>query len=461
MNKLWRRKRIVRIKSVATFLVSLLLLVGILAGCSNSNSGSNTNSNTSSKNGGSSKSSSSAAKVTVWSDVSGDAKKVIQKMADRYTKNNPNNVKIDAQFFAPNPYKQKLQIVMGAKKAPDIFSNWGGGRLNDFIKAGDVVDMTSAVQSSGNKYLPAIMKSVTFNGKIYGVPHGNIQQVNFFYNKQLFQKYNLTPPTTWAQFQHDITVFKSHGVAPVALGAKDKWPDLMWFEYLVDRIGGPQVFQNVVAGKTNAWSDPAILQATKMMQKLANEGAFENGYSSVGSGNGEDAALLYTGKAAMWLMGSWGYTSVLSDDKSFIDNGNLGWFAFPSVAGGKGNPKDVAGNPSEFYSISANSSNKKAATDFLMKGNLNKQNIQDLINIGNVPPIDGIDSQLKQAKHGDYMSFSYELIKNAPYFQQSWDTALNTKVGNRLDDDLSKLLIKQMTPQQLSDDMAQFSASNQ
>ncbi|WEG12865.1 extracellular solute-binding protein [Pullulanibacillus sp. KACC 23026] len=421
--------------------VSALTVLAVAAGCGSSSNGS--------------QKSSGKATVTMWSDVSGDAKTAIDNEVSRYNKSQ-SNITIDSQYFESNAYKQKLQIVMGAKKGPDIFSNWGGGRLNDFIKANDVVDMTSYLKNSKTKYLPSIMKSVTFDGKIYGVPHGNIQQVNFFYNKSLFKKYGLTPPKTWDELLSDVKVLKSKGIAPIALGGGDKWPDLMYFEYLVDRIGGPTVFQNIQEGKPNAWSQPEVIQALKMMQQLANAGGFESGFSSVGSGNGEDAALVYTNKAAMWLMGSWGYTSILSDDKSFIDDGNLGWFSFPAVTGGKGDPADVAGNPSEFYSISSNSKNKDAAAKFLVNGNLDKQNVKDLINIGNVPPVQGIESQLKQAKGGDYMTFSYDLIKNAPYFQQSWDTALSTKTGNELDDDLSKLLINQMTPQQVAADMQKF-----
>lgn len=350
---------------------------------------------------------------------------------------------------------------MGANNGPDIFSNWGGGRLNDYIKAGDVVDMTSYLKNAPTQYLPSIMKAVTFNGKVYGVPHGNIQQVNFFYNKDLFKQAGLQPPTTWAELLSDIKVFKSKGIAPIALGGKDKWPDLMYFEYLVDRVGGPQVFKNIAAGKQGAWSDPAVIKSLQMIQDLVKAGAFEQGFSSVGSGDGEDAALLYTNKAAMWLMGSWGYSNVLTSAQSFVDNGKLGYFAFPAVQGGKGNPADVAGNPSEFYSISKSSKNPDAAAKFLINGNLTSANIKDLISIGNVPPVQGIESQLKQAKNGDYMVFSYNLIKNAPYFQQSWDTALNTKVGNRLDDDLAKLFDGQMTPSGLASDMQSFSASNQ
>ncbi|MCL6454264.1 MAG: extracellular solute-binding protein [Alicyclobacillus sp.] len=428
-------------------------MAGLVAGCGSSSGGGGT-SNSSNQTA----TSGAKTQLTLWSVDSGVAEKTDNNLIARYNKDNP-NAPITAQYFESTPYLQKLQIAMGANQAATIFMNWGGGRLENYVTPGKVVDLTSALNADPswkNKYLPSVMKSVTFNGKVYGVPFGNMQPVNFFYNKTLFQQYHLTPPTTWDQLLSDVQVFKSHGIIPIALGGKDNWPDLMYFEYLVDRIGGQQPYNDVAAGKANAWNNPDILKALNMMQDLVKAGAFEPGFSSVGSNDGSDAALFYSGKAAMWLMGSWGYGSILTSDSQFIPS--LGYFPFPAVSGGKGDPADVAGNPSDFYSIaaSASSAQQKAAINFLKNYNLDSQNIQDLLNIGYVPAVNGIDAQLKQSKEADYETFYYNLAKNAPYFQQSWDTALPAAEGNELDTDLGKFMVGQMTASQFVSDMNSY-----
>ena len=43
---------------------------------------------------------------------------------------------------------------------------------------------------------------------------------------------------------------------------------MMWLEFLLDRIGGPQVFQNVFEGKKDAWSDPAVTDMLTKVQQL-------------------------------------------------------------------------------------------------------------------------------------------------------------------------------------------------
>lgn len=429
--------------------VSVLTMAGLVAGCGST--GGTNNSSGSAGSGG-------KTQLTLWSVDSGVAEKADNNLVAQYNKANP-DAPIQAQYFESTPYLQKLQIAMGANKAATIFMNWGGGRLENYITPGKVADLTSylsADPSWQSKFLPSVMKSVTFNGKVYGIPFGNMQPVNFFYNKKLFQQYNLTPPQTWDELLSDIQVFKSHHIIPIALGGKDNWPDLMYFEYLVDRIGGQQPYDDIAAGKANSWSNPVIVKALNMMQQLVKDGAFEPGFSSIGSNDGSDTALFYSGKAAMWLMGSWGYGSIETSDSSFISQ--LGWFPFPAVTGGTGNPSDVAGNPSDFYSIptSATDAQKKAAINFLKNYNLDAQNVQDLLNIGYVPAVTGIESQLKQSKEAAYETFYYNLAKNAPYFQQSWDTALPAKEGNELDTDLGKLFVGQMTTDQFVSDMNSY-----
>ncbi|EJY56466.1 extracellular solute-binding protein family 1 [Alicyclobacillus hesperidum URH17-3-68] len=393
--------------------------------------------------------------VTIWDIQTGAAQQVVINMSNSFNKTHP-NIQSQVQFFENDPYKQKIQIAMGAHNPPDIFVGWGGGTLAAYVKAGDVYNLTSALNADPswkNRFLPSVMKPVTIGGKIYGVPNDNVQPVMMFYNKEIFKQYHLTPPSTWMQLLSDVKVLKSHGIAPISLGGKDEWPELMYEEYLVDRIGGPQVFDAVLSGKKNAWSNPAFIKANTMIQQLVNAGAFEPGFSSVSSNQSEDAALLYTNRAGLWLMGSWGFATILSNDKAFIQQGNLGWIPFPRIPGGKGNVNDIAGNPSNYYSISMASKNKAADVTFLKDAVLNNQNVKDWISIGDVPPVKGIESQLKHTTYGGYLSFTYDLVKNAPNFQASWDQALPPAEAQELLTDLSKLFLNQMTPQQFSEDM--------
>src|SRR5438270_113450 len=129
--------------------------------------------------------SSSSSTVTIWDIRTGSEQRVIKNITDSFNAKH-SNIHAALNFFENDPYKQKLQVAMGAHNPPDIFFGWGGGILKSYIDAGDVYDMTadfSADPTWKNKFLPSVMGPVTFNGKIYGVPINGTQPILFFYNK--------------------------------------------------------------------------------------------------------------------------------------------------------------------------------------------------------------------------------------------------------------------------------------
>ena len=135
---------------------------------------------------------------------------------------------------------------------------------------------------------------------------------------------------------------------------------MMWLEYLLDRIGGPEVFAAIFANKANAWSDPAVIEACTKIQDLVKANGFIKGFSSIAADTNADQALLYTGKAAMMLHGSWVYGSMKTDNPSFVSS-SLEFGNFPAVSGGKGDPTNIVGNPANYFSISSKATDAEKA----------------------------------------------------------------------------------------------------
>ena len=125
--------------------------------------------------------------------------------------------------------------------------------------SGDVASLGNPTWASN--FLPSSLGAVTFGGQLYGVPIRAPSQFYFFYNKPIFSKLGLTFPTTFSGLLSTVATLKSHGYSPISLANGDQWPGLMYLEYLTDRIGGPSVAQDIVLGKPNASSNPAIVKA--------------------------------------------------------------------------------------------------------------------------------------------------------------------------------------------------------
>ncbi|WP_309030444.1 extracellular solute-binding protein, partial [Streptomyces alfalfae] len=94
---------------------------------------------------------SSGKGLTMW--VLND-QTTIKESVEAYNKDHPDE-KITLRMFANDDYKQKLRVAFGANQAPDLFFNWGGGALEDYVKAGKVDAL-----ESGEVDLPRFMPSV-------------------------------------------------------------------------------------------------------------------------------------------------------------------------------------------------------------------------------------------------------------------------------------------------------------
>jgi raffinose/stachyose/melibiose transport system substrate-binding protein len=226
---------------------------------------------------------------------------------------------------------------------------------------------------------------------------------------------------------------------------------MMWVEFLLDRIGGPQVFRNVFEGKKDAWSDPAVTDMLTKVQDLVRANGFVKGFSSITADSNADQALLYTGKAAMLLQGTWTYGNMKSNGGDFVTGGHLGYMNFPKVsAGDKGDPSDTVGNPGAYLSISskATDAKKEIARKFFATTLLDDTEVKKWVESGNVPIVKGADAGFGSGQDADFLKSVYDISSKAKNFAQSWDQALSPTAAETLLDNIAKLFQLQVTPQQ-------------
>jgi xylobiose transport system substrate-binding protein len=382
--------------------------------------------------------------VYVYQDAS---TKVQIAAAAQFNKTSP--VKVVLVQVPGTSYSDKLRAVMGSPDAPDIFFNWGGGSIKQYVDAGLLVDLTPTMNSDPafkDSFIPAVLDAGKINGKYYGVPMRGIQPVILFYDKTQFAKYGLQPPKSWNDLLTLVTTFKSKGITPFALGGADAWTEQMWLEYLVDRVGGPSVFARIEAGDQSGWTDPAVLKAAEDARQLVDAGAFGTNYNSVSYVTGGASKLFAQGKAAMHLMGSWEYWTQLSSNPTFAKEG-IGFATFPSVPGGTGDVADVVGNPTNYWSINAHTKYKAAAIAFLktMSGGFYET---QLVNDGEIPATSNAQSLLSKTPSPAYANFQYQMVRSAPSFTLSWDQALVPAIATPMTTNIQKLFNGQLTPQQ-------------
>jgi len=383
--------------------------------------------------------------IQLWVLQSDTENPVLRKRIDAF--NRSSSVHVEMTTYVNDPYKQKLQVAMGSPNAPDIFFNWGGGNLAQFVDADQVRPLDSALADHpdvAQAFLPSVLAGAKLAGHQYGLPMSGMQPELLFYNKKVFAAAGAKPPTTYPELLKLVDLFRRKGITPIALAGQQGWTELIYLMYFTDRIGGPQVVADLVAKKPGAWRHPAIKAAAQHCLDLVRRGAFGSNYPSVNADNKGASMLLATGKCAMHVMGSWEYQNQVSSSPDFVHGDQLGWVAFPAVPGGKGDPADVVGVPTNYFSVADGGAHAKQAADFLVRTLASDAYVTGMIGIGEIPPVRGIKPKLAASDAADFATFCYDLVSAAPHFQLAWDQALSPSVGVAVNTNIQKLFVKQL-----------------
>lgn len=416
---------------------------------------------------GAATSSEPTASINVWWVTNSGINNLWMQIAKKFDKAHPgDHITIQIQP-STNSYKAKVLAALGTSSPPALFFSWGGGPMEQYIKAGVIQPFADPGKSdAGNpswksNFLASSLDAVTFNGKVYGMPILGTQPVFFFYNKSVFKKAGLSFPSTWPELLSDVKTFNSKGIIPIALGNSDEWEGLMFLEYLSERIGGPQAFLNVENNDKGAWSEPAMQKALTDIQTLAKDKAFEVGYDSISGATGATDALVYKGEAAMQLMGDWDVGSLYSEDASFVKSGELGIGAFPTIPGGHGNIADLEGNTTSYSGLAAHISKAQTyVAEQFMEYFATKAWAKQEVPAGQVPVIAGTSNLLKTQDIANYLVPIYNAVVKAPYFQYSWDQALGPTKATPMLDNLSKVFELSETPAQFASVMNKYQVAS-
>ncbi|MDR2379612.1 MAG: extracellular solute-binding protein [Bifidobacteriaceae bacterium] len=394
--------------------------------------------------------------ATAWYLTGAPNEEITKKSLEDWNAAHPDQ-QIIGEVYANDPYKEKIRTAVGAGNPPTLIFNWGAaGVVAEYVAEDKVIDLTGRVDQALSRTLDSINKAGQLDGKQYGVPIYGTQPVILYYNKALFEQAGVEAPfETWDDLLASIPKFKAIGVAPIALAGQSKWPDLMWLEYLADRVGGPEAFNAVAAGEADAWSNPDMLTALQMIQDLVAADGFQESFGSTTTDSNADVALVHTGEAAMLLQGSWCYGTFKNDAPDFVSSGNLGTMVFPTVSGGKGDPNNIAGNPANYFSVAkdATADQQQAVIDYLNSEAYTDEIVDALIAGGAVPPAKDIEDKLAAADDADFLIQAYDLVKNAPNFQMSWDQVLSSVQAQELLNQLDAIFLGSITPQQFADNM--------
>lgn len=379
---------------------------------------------------------------------------VVEEDFEAWNEENPDQA-ITVDSFANDVYKERIRTAVGSGEAPTLIVGWTGGTLLEYVEHDYVVDLTESTEDLRQRLIDSVVANGEVDGSTYAVPMNNVQPVVMYVNQAVFDEVGVDVPTDWDEMLEAVEAFNDADIVPFALAGGSRWPMLMWASYLTDRIGGPEAFGAVVAGEPDAWSHPAIIEALERVQELLDAEAFDPNFSSVVADQNEDAQMLADGRAAMVLQGSWVYSRMLEDVPDFAASGDLAFTTFPEIPGGAGDPANIVGNPANFWSVSADASeeDQQAGIDYLSEHLFNDESVDAMLETGNIPPLEGLEEKIADTEDEEFLGFAYDMVRDAPSFQLSWDQAVDPSQEQPLLENLESVFLGQITPEEFAENM--------
>ncbi|MDL5142815.1 ABC transporter substrate-binding protein [Bacillus atrophaeus] len=306
--------------------------------------------------GCSSQSSSSDGKVTLkffhrWPKE--PERRYFEEVVKEFEKEHP-DIHIQTEAVLNDSYKDKIKVMLGTSSPPDVFFSWSDEFAAKFIRGNKALDLSSYYKNDtewSSQLVGTQIKPFTYEEKEYGVPW-QMDAKSFFYNKDIFEKLNLKPPSTWEELIEVSKKLKANGYTPISFGTKAPWTISHYIGTLNQRMVDEKTRERDYDAKTGEFSDEGYVKALEKLKELMpyfNEhvNSIDHEYARQQFKSGK-SAMMYAETAEIKL----------------VEPVNLGLFSFPDITGQKGSSNSLTGAP-EGFMISSKTKHPKEAMEFL------------------------------------------------------------------------------------------------
>ncbi len=369
-------------------------------------------------------------------------REVIAAAVRRFEQANP-DVGVRVETFENDAYKTKLAVEMAGGTPPDVFFTWGGGGLAELAAADRVVDLTPALEEGGwrDRVLPAALRLCTVNDRAYAVPL-DLSCVVLWYNTELFARHNLTPPATLDELVAACARLKEQRVTPFALGNMQQWPGAFYFVYTALREGGTAVFFDAAARQPGiGFEAPAFVEAGRRLQQFAQAGFFPTGCNGIDDGQARTQFL--SGKAAMYLMGTWLVARIKTETPDFL--AKLDCLPFPAAPNGKGDPTTVVGGVNCAFAVSSGCRTPDKAIA-LLRFLTDEETVKGWCDAGRIPALRADEQTLAPLPAPTRKALDY--LTASPVLQPYYDQFLPPRLAEMHKKTTQELLAGTLTPEQ-------------
>ncbi|ASY34536.1 MULTISPECIES: ABC transporter substrate-binding protein [Streptomyces] len=247
----------------------------------------------------------------------------------------------------------KITNALKAGIAPDVLSIEYPS-LAQFVSQGSLKDISAYMTPDVKKqFLPQTIELTTMGDKNWAVPSDAAPQV-FYYRKDLFEKYGIEPPKTWADFRTAARQVRK--AAPEARLATFFADDPSFFQTMAWQAGAQWFSTEGGSWKVDT-GDPATKKVAAYWQGMIKDGLV----STAPSYSPEWTSSLKAGTTLGYLGASWSAGTLAG----IVPEQKGKWAAMPMPSWDAARPSSGMSQGSTF-AISKDSRKTKAAMEFIL-----------------------------------------------------------------------------------------------
>lgn len=249
------------------------------------------------------------------------------------------NVTDEQQYF------DKLSSQFGAGTQPNIFINYGGTSIQDYIEGEMLLDLEPYFkedQEWKDSFLP-LFKNWQKDDATYGVPV-MLYQILLYYNNDILEANGIKAPETIEELEAACDKLTAAGITPFQLGESSNFRAGHLLNNLCYKQYGVEIADELASRNINYDSEEMIKMYT-IIQDWNQKGYFGENPVSVDN-NGEKAAFL-SGNSAFRYDGAWFVGEITGTEVE----GSADVTAFPYFADKEEFKANVQGGSGQGFSI--------------------------------------------------------------------------------------------------------------
>jgi len=307
-------------KRVLSIILILAVLLALAAGCSKSgasdSSGQKADEVTAAKSDTADKAENpvaTKAELKVFLSMP-QFKEQIEKYLEQFKAKEKSEKNIDVSIDLDMPPNDKANEILRARLSagniPDVFTINPTADIPDYYKAGYLADLSD--QPFASSVYKSVLDICTLYDKVLAVPLES-SAWGYLYNKQIFEENNITPPQTLDEMRDVVSKLQAKNIKPFLLAYQEGWIAQLLHALAVQGTiyaSKPDFIDLMNAGNASYNDIISIFDIIDIVHQNGTDKPFEVGYMT-------GAADFASGKAAMWVMGTWAADPILKANPDF------------------------------------------------------------------------------------------------------------------------------------------------